>query len=677
MLRARCSRLLPAWIAAATIAASAGATTIVPMRDQALTDAARLIVVAETIDLLPRVDDRPATDYLMRVERVLKGEVEAGTLVVRVPGGVTAEGKELRLYGAPRFRAGERALLFLGRERDGARSILQFMQGAFHHARLAGRSVAYRDETEVVKLAAPVEDGGGPMARDFDKFADWIADRADGRVRPRDYLFRPEPIALRGLTESYTFFETDGLNLRWFEFDGGGSVTWKAHRDGQPGLAGGGFTEFQRALTTWINESATPIKLVYGGTTNASAGFQNYDRINAILFDDPNNDIEGKFDCSVGGTLAIGGPWSDSSDTGTFNGKRYIKILGGDIVMNDGIECRLQVSRNASAMAEEVYAHEIGHTLGMGHSSEDSAETNATLRNALMYYRAHDDGRGGRLESDDIAGIRVLYQKSGGGGGGGGGGTPPASCGSDRLCFLSGRFEATLTWTNQFNGTAGVGKAVPYSDFAGFFYFENDPRALELLVKVVDYGGTIYVFYSQLTVLQFELTVTDRTTGQTKKYRNTAGDCGAIDPDFVRSDGSSALMSGGAEATIRDLGVTQPPGKSCKADANTLCLLGNRFSVRMPAWNNQYDGGSGSGAAKAMNDFAGIFHFTADPRALEILFKIYRFPDRFLVFYGTVSIFDYTILLTDETTGRTTEFHNPAGTYCGGFINDLLAGPPF
>ena len=674
MLRLPQRHPLPlAFAALALLALPAAATTIVPMRDSALVDRARLVVVAETVDVLPVVDERPATDYLMRIERVLKGEVAAGSLVVRVPGGFTPDGRELRLYGAPRFQAGERALLFLGPERDGSYRILQFLQGAFHRARLAGRDVAYRDESEVQRLAAPVEDGPGAEARDFEKFADWIADRAAGIVRGRDYLFHPDPVALQGLTESFTLFESGGLNLRWIVFDTGGSVTWKAHRDGQPGLAGGGFTEFQRALTTWNNETATPIRLTYGGTTSASAGFQSFDNQNVLLFNDPNGDIEGKFDCGTGGTLAIGGPWSDSSDTRTFNGKRYVRIQGGDIVMNDGIECRLQASRNGSKMAEEVYAHELGHTLGLGHSSEDAGEVNQTLRNALMFFRAHDDGRGGRLESDDIAGIRSLYQKSGSGGGN----PPPSSCGTDRLCFLGGRFEATLTWTNQFNSTSGVGKAIPYSDFAGFFYFETDPRALELLVKVVDFGGTIYVFFSELTVLQFEITVVDRSTGQTKKYRNTPGDCGAIDPDFVHSDGSTALLTGGVEATIRDLGITKPGGGRCKADAQTLCLIGNRFSVRLPAWTNQFDGSSGSGKAKPMNDFAGIFHFTTDPRNLEILFKIYQFPDRFLVFYGTVSIFDYTIQLTDETTGRTTEFHNPSGTYCGGFINNLLAGPPF
>ena len=42
-----------------------------------------------------------------------------------------------------------------------------------------------------------------------------------------------------------------------------------------------------------------------------------------------------------------------------------------------------------------VLRHELGHTLGMGHSSEDPSEPNSLLRDALMYYRIHSDGRGG------------------------------------------------------------------------------------------------------------------------------------------------------------------------------------------------------------------------------------------------------------------------------------------
>jgi hypothetical protein len=647
---------------AALLAAPAFATTIVPMRDAALVDRARLVVIAETLDRLPVVEERPATDYLMRVERVLKGEVGASTLVVRVPGGLAPDGRELKLFGAPRFQVGERALLFLGPERDGTRRVLQFMQGAFHRARLGGRDIAFRDESEVHRLAVPLEDDPGPMARDFERFAAWIADRAVGAYRWPDYLFQPEPAPLQALTEDFTFFESEGLNLRWFTFDSSGSVTWKAHRDGQPGLASGGFPEFQRALTAWNNESATPIKLNYGGTTSAAAGFQSFDSQNVLLFNDPNNDIEGKFDCSAGGTLAIGGPWSDPNNTGNFNGKRYIRIAGADIVMNDGIECRLQNSSRGSKMAEEVYAHELGHGLGLGHSSENAAETNQTLRNALMYFRAHDDNRGARLESDDIAGIRVLYQKSGSGGGGGGN---PA-CPAGTLCLLAGRFQVTVTWQNQFNGASGTGGAIPSTDLAGFFYFD-DPGNIELIVKILDFGTEIKVFYSQLTNLRFTMTVRDTRGGTTKTYSNTTGECGAIDHGAF----ASALASPGLAATDAPLTADATAG-TCRQDVDTLCLLNNRFAIEV-TWRNQFDGSTGVGRQKKLSDLTGAFSFS-DPSNLEILIKTLDFGDKILAIYGSLSNFEYAIRVTDTITGQVKTYQNAAGNYCGGI--DENAFPP-
>jgi hypothetical protein len=89
-----------------------------------------------------------------------------------------------------------------------------------------------------------------------------------------------------------------------------------------------------------------------------------------------------------------------------------------------------------------------------------------------------------------------------------------------------------VTWQNQFNGVIGVGMAGPLSSETGTFYF-TDPTDKELLVKILDFGNRIGVFYGTLSNLQYTLQVTDTSTGGTKTYFNPPGNyCGGIDNAF-------------------------------------------------------------------------------------------------------------------------------------------------
>ena len=663
-------------MAAASVSPSA-ATSVKLVNDFRLVDQAPIVVIARVAGTVPAPElDRPVTDYLMTVERVLKGTVGESSILVRVPGGRAASGMELKIWGAPVFSEGERALLFLGHHADGSYRILHLMLGAFREAQMAGKAVAYRDLSEVDVLdGAEAQANETRKVRDFDRFADWIADRAAARLELPDYYLYLPADSQNSLLPMFTLLGDSGRNSRWFEFDSGGQIQWRIDGDPLAGFSGNASDAFRNALAAWNAESHTPIKYTLAGTSGLTAGFDHFDGSNVLLFEDPNNDVEGNFSCSTGGTLAVGGPWFDPGTTGRWNNETFIRIQGADIVLNDGIACFFERSGNPAKALEELLAHETGHTLGLGHASENAGETNQTLRDALMYYRVHNDGRGARLTADDINGLRRLYDRTfSSGGGGGGGGT---GCGVDKLCLLNNRFEVTLTWANQFDGSTGVGKPVPFSNFAGFIYFANDPRSLEIAVKIVDFDGRILVFYSELTVVHFKMQVRDTITGQTKEYVNTPRDCGGIDTNFVQNPGTSGLITGGSPTQIRDLGLTQPPRRPCVEGPGTVCLLGGRFAVTLPAWRNQYDGSTGVGSGVKMNDFAAGFHFSADPRNLELILKVNQYPDRFLVFYASLANLEYTIRLTDTLTGRTTEFFNPEGNYCGGFVNDLLAGPPF
>jgi hypothetical protein len=410
------------------------------MSDQALADQASAIVDVKVVGVEPApiVDGPPATDYLVEVNRLLKGDLAGSTVVVRVPGGVNPLGLGLKVWGAPRFAEGENALLFLRPAQDGTYRILHLMLGAFHKRVLGGREVALRDLSEAHEVGPKAEDGVDAI-RDFERFSDWVEDRADGVPNEGGYVLGRAKADLGSASESFSYMNAhDGNPIRWFRFDRGQSVEFRVNAAGQPGLGLEATVEaFKVAVNAWVEDPGSNVQYVYAGTTQAGGGLARSDNLNTILFDDPYRDdpaeaVEGTFSCAVGGVIAMGGPWFYSS-TRTFQGKRFHEAAEADIVTNDGTDCFF---RGNPRVAEEVFAHEVGHTLGLGHSAQ---------RDALMYSNAHNDSRGARLTDDDRAAIAQLY---GDGRTGGSALTAPA-----RLTARSTKStEVFLAWRDKAQG---------------------------------------------------------------------------------------------------------------------------------------------------------------------------------------------------------------------------------
>lgn len=391
--------LVPAVLVLGVLAAPLGATTYVAMTDQALADRSPLVVEGRIVGVAPAADaPHAATEYRLEVDRVLQGNLAAGTATVRVPGGIPREdGEWFHVWGAPRYRPGEEVLLFLVPRRDGSFGLSQLALGSFRVVRHGGDRWALRPE-----IVAHGAIGGEEHLRDLDAFADWLAARARGEEGSPDYFVAPPAGGLPALAERFSLIERDGKNFRWFEFDAGTTIDYRAHQAGQPGMNDGGFHEVAAGLLEWNRPPGSNVELRYRGKTSRNTRWSQCDGANLFLFDDPHDEIEGTFDCSTGGVVAIGGPCI--SGTRTFQGKEYWVISEGDVLTQDGAGCSF--GRAGGNVGEFIFGHEVGHTLGIGHSEDPAA-----LMVASVPSRA---SQGARLGSDDEVAIATLYPVGGG-----------------------------------------------------------------------------------------------------------------------------------------------------------------------------------------------------------------------------------------------------------------------
>lgn len=629
--------ILPALLALA--GSPLAATSYVMVSDEALVDGSKVaaVVRVESVDRAAgtRNGGTPATEYVVRVEEALKGELPEGTAVVRVPGGVGRDGMALKVYGAPRLADGDRALLFLEPSGDGTFRSMHFLLGTFREVQEGGRRLAVRNLNEARQLRKTVtgfeEVYGGDRVRDFDAFARWVADRARTKSRAADYFVsEPGPAGPGKITGNYRLFEDpdDGNNLRWFEFDTAGNVVWKAYNSGQQGISGGGYTEFQNALKTWNNEPQTAVDYRYGGKTANKTGLTDYDEENTVVFNDPNSELP-TFNCNSGGVLAYGGPWY-YNETTAWQGKQYHRVANADIVINNGIACFFTDSSSASKAAEELFAHELGHTLGLNHAcgdddSSDPSCSNATNNDALMRAYIHDDGRGGRLNSDDQAGIRALYKAGASANG------PAAPTGLTATALST--TEILLAWNDNANN-------------------ETEYR--------VEIGTptTAFVDIGSVPANTEEVEVIDLDPATTYTFRVRAGNAGGL-----------SAYSNVATAT------TNAAATECIADAHTLCLNNGRFQVRVNWETNTGNTGQAS-VVPVTSDDSGLLWFFG-PENWEMLIKVLdgcSVNNNYWVFFAATTNVEFTVTVTDTDTGRVKTYVNPQGVSADA-VTDTSAFP--
>lgn len=386
------------------------ATMFVMMSDEDLAHSSAVIVLGDVRSIATDSDaaDQIATRVDIVVVDQIKGTPQPAMTVV-VPGGTAGEVRRV-VYGAPQFYRGERVLLFLRQRTDGRLAPNALAMGKYTVVAAPTGAIARRQlggiGTTVLaydKTSGALAQGASTDERPLEAFLDTLRQVValePAQPQARGLVVAPsDPSARWG--DAFTFLGPPPA--RWTEPDKGAPVSYTVVPTGDHTLgAAASSGAVRQAMAAW-SAAGSSLRMVNAGA-GTPAPFQTCDGKSTIQFNDPFGEIGAPSNC--GGILAIGGYCTISASTSTVSGTTFLRIAEGDLTVNDGYEgCRYWTATNLA----EVITHELGHTIGLGHSSENSKEPNAVLKEATMFYLAHFDGRGAALRSDDIAGVRSLY----------------------------------------------------------------------------------------------------------------------------------------------------------------------------------------------------------------------------------------------------------------------------
>jgi hypothetical protein len=382
------------------------ATTVVQMSDTDLAAQAAAVILGRVTALQSHLDaahGRIFTDVTLAVDEVVAGPRLPATITLRQPGGRIG-GIHAWIDGSPEFTIGERVLVYLRVALDGSLRVLQLYQGKLSVMidPLTGDEVAIRINGGGVRVLAPLHPGATPPPKATHRLDDLrrlIRAARVGTLAPtRTAPIQTTPAVAGDVVQQQDAFVYMGTPSRWFEPDAGGAIAMMINSGGQAGAPTLGFDQVRAGMAAWSNDPLANFRYADGGVTTA-AGMR-YDGVNAVSFNDPDGAMDPPVNCS--GTLAMGGFFRSTTESRVVNGTTFMRILDGDVVVNDGWQgCGFYESFTNFA---EVATHELGHVLGLGHSTDTTA---------TMYATAHFDGRGASLKADDLAGLRSIYPASG------------------------------------------------------------------------------------------------------------------------------------------------------------------------------------------------------------------------------------------------------------------------
>jgi hypothetical protein len=421
--------------------------SVIPISDRELRARADVIVrgIVVSSEVAEDALGRPETVTVVAPLEILKGQF-AGELVLHQLGGTLPDGQFFKLWGRPEYQPGHEVVVFAIARPEGDFQTAELLLGKFE--------VQQDEAGQVFAVPALVADAPAGVtvrrrAKDApgDRDDDFAESSAPRELEPflRALSCSPGQNMVSGAEPSgklrsviHAEYADEGARPDWANIDAlwrwnnGASAVWTL--DGQANVTGGGSAEASNATATWNAEPNSPIGYTIG------SGSANPIHLNAL------SSPCGWTTCLSGaGVIGCGGP--GGGGTNSWRGESYSTITGGEVWLRS--YCSMDLY--SSTITQSVLTHELGHTLGLGHSDQGASPHDVCRGDeSLATMRATVQNRT-TLGTDDSDAVRWLYG-DGGNSCAAGGATAPAV--TTNAAGGIGQTGATLNGTVNPNGAS-------------------------------------------------------------------------------------------------------------------------------------------------------------------------------------------------------------------------------